>query len=350
MLKKDILANTNDIWCGLNKPEIGVENADMTVFGIPYDSESVTRTGTAKAPSVLRDASKISAPFNENFESFKKLNIYDAGDFVSDQVIENGLIKSLDKVNEKENPKTSDSYANVAGWAENGQLSQEQVENYFDGISDFVKKLVRNDKFFIMIGGDHTTTIPVLTGIDQAMDEDFGIIYIGAHFDLHDIVDGQKYTPGTVARRAFELEHITGSDNICFIGTRTIDEEENQYRTEMDIKYLNSVLCHRIESDRIGTIAAKQLKKFDKVYITLDIDALDPAYAAGVCYPQFAGLYGRQLLNIIAELFKSLNVIGMDIVGMAPDLDPSLASTFAARKIFQEVCGHHAKKIGKLED
>lgn len=331
MLKKDVLTNAHSIWCGLNQPEIGVDGADLTVFGIPYDSESVIRTGTAKAPAVLRDASKISAPFNENFECFKKLNIYDAGDFIADQVI-------------------SDCSGVVAGCAENGQLSEEQVEKYFEGISSFVKKLVRHDKFFIMIGGDHTTTIPVLTGIDQAMEEDFGIIYIGAHFDLHYSVDGQKYTPGTVARRAFELENISGSDNICFIGTRTIDEEENQFRTDMDIKYLNSVLCHRVESDRIGTIAAKQLKQFKKVYITLDIDALDPAYAAGVCYPQFAGLYGRQLLNIIAELFKSLNVIGMDIVGMAPDLDPSLASTFAARKIFQEVCGHCAKKLGKLDD
>ena len=360
MLKKDILAKTNDIWCGLNKPEIGIQCADLTVFGIPYDSESVIRTGTAKAPSVLRDASKISAPFNENFESFKQLNIYDAGDFVADKVITNGVItdSASEKAAERDaqkkiaQKKSTDCTCDhiVAGCAENGVLSEEQLEEYFEDISAFVKKLVRNDKFFIMIGGDHTATIPVLTGIDHAMEEDFGIIYIGAHFDLHDTVDGQKYTPGTVARRAFKLENISGPDNICFIGTRTIDEEENQYRTDNNIKYLNSVLCHRIESDRIGTIAAKQLKQFKKVYITLDIDALDPAYAAGVCYPQFAGLYGRQLLNIISELFKSLNVIGMDIVGMAPDLDPSLASTFAARKIFQEVCGHCAKKLGKLSE
>ena len=309
MLKKDLLATDKNIWCGLNRPDLDINQADVTVFGIPYDSEFTGRTGTSKAPSVLRDASKISSPFNENFECFDKLNIYDAGDFVR----------------------------------------QESISEYFDAISDFTKTLVRNDKFFIMVGGDHSTTIPVLTGIDKAMEEDFGIIYIGAHFDLHDNKDGDKYAVGAVARRAFELEHITSSENICFIGTRTIDAEEHAYKLEHDIKCLNSVLCHRIESDRIGTIAAKQLKQFKKVYITLDIDCLDPAYAAGVCYPQFAGLYARQLLNIIAELFKSLDIIGMDIVGMAPDLDPSLASTFAARKIFQEVCGHCAMKMGKLD-
>ena len=310
MLKKDLLANTKEIWCGLNRPDLGIDHADMTVFGIPYDSEFTGRTGTSKAPSVLREASKISSPFNENFECFNKLNIYDAGDFVR----------------------------------------QESINEYFEAISNFTKKLVKNDKFFIMIGGDHSTTIPVLTGIDKAMTEDFGIIYIGAHFDLHDNKDGDKYSSSTVARRAFELENITGAENICFIGTRTIDEEEYNYKVEHDIKCLNSVLCHRIESDRIGTIAAKQLKKFKKVYITLDIDCLDPAYAAGVCYPQFAGLYARQLLNILTEIFKSLDVIGLDIVGMAPDLDPSLASTFAARKIFQEVCGHCARKLGKLDE
>ena len=310
MLKKNLHGKDKEIWCGLNKPDINITDADLTVFGIPYDSEFTGRTGTSKAPSVLREASKISSPYNENFECFDKLNIYDAGDFVR----------------------------------------QESISEYFDAISDFTKDLVRKDKFFIMIGGDHSTTIPVLTGIDKAMEEDFGIIYIGAHFDLHDNKDGDKYASSTVGRRAFELEHITSAENICFIGTRTIDAEEHSFKEQYDVKCLNSVLCHRIESDRIGTIAAKQLKQFKKVYITLDIDCLDPAYAAGVCYPQFAGLYARQLLNIIAELFKSLDIIGMDIVGMAPDLDPSLASTFAARKIFQEVCGHCAMKLGKLDD
>lgn len=309
MLKKDRLAESRDTWCGLNHPDLSPEDADLTVFGVTYDSEFSGRTGTAKAPAVLRQASALSSPYNENFECFERLRVYDAGDFVP-----------------------------------SGGL-----DDYFRSIAKFAKKLTSENRFFVMIGGDHSASIPVLTGIDRAVDEDFGIIYLGAHFDLHDSKNGDRFCASTVGRRAFELEHISGPDNICFIGTRTVDKEEYTFKRDNDIKCLNSVLCHRIESDRIGTIATRQLKKFSKVYITLDLDCLDPAYAAGVCYPQFAGLYGRQLLNILHELFKNLNIIGMDIVGMAPDLDPSLASTFAARKIFQEICGHCAGKLGKLE-
>ena len=310
MLKKTNLSKDNAIWCGLNRPTMDIIDADLVVFGIPYNVDITNRYGSRRAPEILREYSKISSPFNEHFQCFDSLNIVDAGDFIP------------------------------AGG----------LKEYFDGIEKFVNNLVSKNKFFVMVGGDHSTTIPVLKGIDDALDEEFGIVYIDAHFDLHDTVRGDKFSNTSVARRALELKNISGVENITFIGARTIDREEYDFKKTHELNVLNSVLCHRIESDRIGSIAAKQLKKYDKIYITLDIDCLDPAYAAGTASPQFAGLYGRQLLNILDELFKNLNIIGMDIVEIAPDLDPSLASTYAGRKIFQEVCGHCAKKVNKLED
>lgn len=310
MLKSNSLSKDSRIWCGLNRPEKGLADADLAVFGIPYDSDISGRSGTAKAPEVLRNSSIQSSPFNEEFKSFEKLNIFDIGDFI---------------------PSGG-------------------IEDYFKDIEDFTADLVKNNKFFVMIGGDHSASIPVLRGIDDAVDEDFGIVYVDAHFDLHDEVQGNKFSSTSVARRALELKHISGTENLVFIGTRTIDREEHAFKTSNMLNCFTSVLCHRIESDRIGTMAAQKLKKYSKVYLTLDVDCLDPAYAAGVSHPQFAGLYGRQLLNILHELFKNLNIIGMDIVEMAPGLDPSLASTYAARKIFQETCAHYAQKLGKLED
>ena len=83
------------------------------------------------------------------------------------------------------------------------------------------------------------------------------------------------------------------------------------------------------------------MKRFSKVYITLDIDCLDPAYAAGTGTPQFGGLTARQLLDLLKGLFDGLNIIGMDVVEVAPRLDPSLAALFAARKIITECWAHH---------
>lgn len=309
MLKPGKLSSDKNIWCGLNRPELSWETADLTVFGIPYDSDISGRSGTAKAPHVLRQASCQSSPFNEDFMSFEDLTIFDAGDFV---------------------PSGG-------------------IDEYFDSIEKFISQLVRSGHFFIMIGGDHSASIPVLRGVDDVMDEDFGIVYIDAHFDLHDEIRGDRLSATSVAKRALELRNVSGPENIVFIGTRTIDREEHAFMSAHQLNCFNSVLCHRIESDRIGTMAAKKLENYKKVYLTLDIDCLDPAYAAGVSHPQFAGLYGRQLLNILHELFRNLNIIGMDIVEMAPDLDPSLASTYAARKIFQETCAHYAAKLGKLK-
>ena len=91
------------------------------------------------------------------------------------------------------------------------------------------------------------------------------------------------------------------------------------------------------------------MKKFNKVYITFDIDALDPAYAAGTGTPQMGGLTGRMALTLLEKLFGQLNIIGFDVVEIAPPLDPSLAAMFAGRKIIQECWGAWADRIVKLE-
>lgn len=85
------------------------------------------------------------------------------------------------------------------------------------------------------------------------------------------------------------------------------------------------------------------MKDLKHVYITLDIDCLDPAYAAGTGTPQFGGMTSRELLSILEGLFE-LPIIGMDVVEVAPNLDPSLSSLFAARKIVTECWWHHYKK------
>ena len=82
-----------------------------------------------------------------------------------------------------------------------------------------------------------------------------------------------------------------------------------------------------------------------KIYITVDIDCLDPAYAAGTGTPKFGGLTSRQLLNLLRGLFESLPVIGFDVVEVAPSLDASLSSVYAGQRIITECWGHYYRKI-----
>lgn len=311
MIKKDKFAKDPNVWCGLNKPELSEREADAVIFGIPFDEAVSYRSGAALGPKVMRENTVSPTPYTENFECFSSLKVFDGGDF--------DFVPGSDR------------------------------EEYFEEISEYVSNLVKMGKFFTMIGGDHSTTIPVLRGIDKAVEEDFGIIHIDAHFDLCDHMDGDKLSHGSTQRRALELNHISGTENIYFIGIRSIEPDEYEFKKSNNIQVASSRDCFYQGVEKISSDVLAAMSKFSKVYITLDIDGLDPGYAAGTGTPQFGGLNPRQLLEFLGLFFEKLNIIGLDIVEISPPLDSSLTSMFAGRKIVQETWGHLAKKLGKLE-
>jgi len=107
--------------------------------------------------------------------------------------------------------------------------------------------------------------------------------------------------------------------------------------------------CYKEGIEAVADDCIAKMKKFNKVYLTFDIDALDPAYAAGTGTPQFGGLTSRMALTLLEKLFTQLNIIGFDVVEIAPPLDPSLAAMYAGRKLITEAWGYWAAQIGKLE-
>lgn len=308
MLKRDWFAQKNEIWCGLNRPDLSEGESDIVIFGIPYDKGVSYRSGAAQGPSVLRENTLASTPYTERFECMDELRIYDAGDFYGD---DRNLL--------------------------------------FQEIQDYVSELVKRKIFFTMVGGDHSVTIPVQAGIDDALDEEFGIIHIDAHFDLCDSLCGDYLSHGCTERRALELKNIRGTENIYFVGIRSIEPDEYEFKKKNAIQVKSAWDCHHFGIEKIAEQVVASMSRYDKIYITLDIDCLDPAFAAGTGTPQFGGLYSRQLLSLLEILFEKLNIIAFDVVEVAPPLDPSLTSMFAARKLITECWGFHAKKLGKLK-
>jgi len=301
-MKKTIdMINDKNLWAGLNKPELSVDESDVVIFGIPFDGGVSFRSGTSNAPKDIRNITYTIAPTTETFESFENLKVKDLGDYEGD-------------------------------WLND-------VENV---VSDLVKK----GKFFTMLGGDHSTTIPVHRGIDKAIDGNLGIIHIDAHFDLCDDMGGNKLAHGCTERRALELDSVTGVESLYFIGIRSIESEELDFYNQNPVQVISAKEYDAIGTSEVLKRVKSAMSKFDHIYITLDIDALDPAYAAGTGTPQFGGLTSRQLLNLLEGLFE-LPVIGMDIVEVAANLDDSLASVFAARKIITETWGHVYKRLLK---
>jgi agmatinase len=312
MLTKDAHASNPGVWCGLNKPEMTEQEADTVIFGIPFDEAVSYRGGAGEAPKVLRENTYTPSPYTENFESFATLNVHDAGDFE--------FVHGQDR------------------------------EAYFEEIAGYVAGLVRNGTFFVMVGGDHSTTIPVLRGIDLGVEKDFGIIHIDAHFDLCDHIGGDRLSHGSTERRALELDHVSGTENMYFVGIRSIETDEYEFKKNHPLQVASARECFRKGMEAVGGDVVRAMSRFHKVYITLDIDGLDPGFAPGTGTPQFGGLVPRQVLDLLEICFEKLNIIGMDVVEISPKLDPSLTSMFAGRKLIQEAWGHLAKRLGKLEE
>ncbi len=307
MLSKDRFAKDPGAWCGLNRPQLSEREADVVIFGIPFDQGVSYRGGAGEGPSVLRQNTFTSTPFTERLESMDELIVFDGGDF-----------------------------------------KEEERSRLFAEVKDYVAELVRQKKFFTMVGGDHSVTIPVEAGIDQGLEEPFGIIHIDAHFDLCDSLGGDPLSHGSVQRRALDLPHVEGPENLYFVGIRSIEPDEYAFKQHNAVRVRTAYDCCRFGIERVAEDVIERMNRFKHVYITYDIDSLDPAYAAGTGTPQFGGLTSRQALELLRMLFENLPVIGFDVVEVAPSLDPSLTSMFAARKIITECWGHQARKLGKL--
>lgn len=308
MLKKDKFALDKDAWCSLNCPELKEEEADIVIFGIPYDKGVSYRGGAAEGPDCLRQNTFTSTPYTERLRSMEDLKVLDAGNFCD-----------ADR------------------------------DTMFAEIEDYVEKLVKAGVKFSMIGGDHSVTIPVERGVNRALDEQLGIIHIDAHFDLCNALYGDPLSHGSTERRALEMSNVAGPENLYFIGIRSIEPDEYEYKSSHDVQVKTAYDCFHEGIEFVAADCIAQMKKFDKVYLTFDIDALDPGYAAGTGTPQFGGLTPRMALTLLENLFAELNIIGFDIVEVAPALDPSLTAMFAARKLLTEMWGYWAEKEGRLK-
>lgn len=292
------------LWAGLNRPEVSIEQADVVVFGIPFDGGVSFRSGAKEAPQALRSITYSIAPTTEHFEDISAMTIKDLGDFEADD-----------------------------------------REALFSTVEAQVYELVKAGTFFTMIGGDHSTTIPVQRGINRALSEPFGIIHIDAHFDLCDTLEGDSLSHGSTERRALELANVTGTENLFFIGIRSVEMDELEFLKEHPVPVISAARFEEMGVQAVIDAVKKQMAPFNHVYVTLDIDCLDPAYAAGTGTPQFGGLSSRNLLTLLRGIFE-LPVIGFDVVEIAPKLDPSLAALFAGRKIVTECWGHQWRKKG----
>ena len=283
-------AATHGLWADLHRPELSPAEADFSVIGIPYDGAACARKGAALGPERIRFWSTHLTPFSEDRTRLGDIRISDLGDI----------------------PIT-------------------QQEPDFDRVRQKVAALPNMP---ILLGGDHSVTIPIFQGqLERYAGKRFGVLWVDAHPDLCDVFTGSKLSHACVLRRG--LEFGIQPQDVCLVGLRSWEYEEIDL---IENGGLNVFTAADVAERGMKTIAQevnKILSRCDVVHISLDIDCLDPAFAPGTGIPDSGGLTSREVITLIKSM-QGLPLVGLDVVEVAPPIDPSEATIFAALKIIME--------------
>ncbi len=265
--------------------ESSFDKAKFVIFGVPYDKTSSFRFGASLAPNEIRQASW-------NFETFNFRTGFDLKD-----------VKFHDYGDLNVEDKTP------------GDMIGE--------VKRFTSKILSKNKFPIALGGEHSIT----PGIVQAFSKDISVISLDAHFDFRQKYEDSPFNHACTSRRI--ADHV-GIKNIALIGIRSADKEEFVDAKSLGLFYMDSF---EIKENGIKK-ALDRTKRYlgdRKIYLTLDIDVLDPAYAPGTSTPEPFGLTPFDIVECID--FFSSNLIGFDVVEVCPTYDKGETALLAAKLI-----------------
>jgi agmatinase len=283
-----------------------VARADVAVLGVPFDSGVSYRPGARFGPGHIRESSRLLRPYNPALRAspFAAQQVADAGDLAV-------------------NPFSIDEAIATVERAARGLLEQAGR--------------------LLTLGGDHTIALPLLRAV-AAVHGPVSVVHFDAHLDTWDTYFGAAYTHGTPFRRASE-EGLLDRSGCLHVGVRgslytdadlTQDSELGfQHIPAPDVEELGVPgMVERI-ADRVGD---------RPVYVSVDIDVLDPAHAPGTGTPEAGGLTSRELLATLRS-FAALNLVGADIVEVAPAYDHAQITGIAAAHVGYELLS--ALAVGK---
>ena len=200
-----------------------------------------------------------------------------------------------------------------------------------------VSELITDEKFVITLGGEHSITAGVVKAYLQEHSELFTVIQIDAHGDLRHQYEGSIYNHACVMRRIIDL-----GLPILPVGIRSICAEEAQVMGEQEIP----VIWGREIATKPNWLEEALAKiTTPKVFITIDLDGIDPSLMPGVGTPQPGGLNWYNLTNFLRQVFDNYQVIGCDVMELAPISD-SVVSQFTAAKLVYKLVGYHAISQG----
>ena len=275
-----------------------VSDVDVAVVGVPFDGGVSYRPGARFGPAHVRASSRLLRPYNPaaDVEPFATQQVVDAGDLA---------------------------------------VNPFDIETAIREVEDGARSLLERAGRLVTIGGDHTIALPLLRAM-AAKHGPVAVVHFDAHLDTWDTYFGAAYTHGTPFRRASEEDLLdrsaclhVGTRGPLYAGSDLADDTGLGFQVvgsvEMDDLGFRGVV-ERIR-DRVGD---------RPVYVSVDIDVLDPAFAPGTGTPEAGGLSSRELLAILRG-FTDLNLVGADVVEVAPAYDHAEITGIAAAHVVYEL-------------
>lgn len=264
-------------WMGQNE---NYASSDIVMLGMPFDGTVSYRSGSRFAPEQIRLASWGLEDYSPRFDKhLEDVNFHDAGDL---EFPLGNTYKSLDLIEEN------------------------------------VEQIYKDGKRVFGIGGEHLVTLPEIKAVAKFY-KDLAIVHFDAHTDLREEYLGEEMSHSAVIRHASK---IVGAENIKQIGIRSGMKEEWKFMKK------HNTLIH--EYSGLDELKGK------KIFVTVDLDVLDPSVMPGTGTPESGGMQFNELMGWF-EYLKNFDIVGADVVELAPDYDASGVSTAVATKVIREL-------------
>lgn len=305
-------------WGGLCDPA-ATGPADVVLLGLPWDGSVCFRPGAAQAPARLRELSTSSPAISEDgfVVDPGHLRVRDAGD-----------------VTPLEEEARSEA-GRAAYLARVEARASELFQPHAPG---------GPVPFLFSLGGDHSVSIPLLRAFAARDERPFGLVLLDAHPDLFDVYEGSPLSHACPMRRALETGRLA-PEHLLILGTRSYNALELDFMRAAGVRFVPARELNRLGIPAVLELAVRQLAGLERVYLTLDIDVADPACAPGTGAPVAGGLSSRELLDLSRGLLERLPVEAMDLVEIAPSLDPTEATAFLGLQLVFEGLAVRARRL-----